>query len=129
MDEIRNYFIGRSHYTSGPLSDEMLEIYQSLRSFFDDKCWYCGGRIPDDLLYNERNFHLLRNVAITEAVDMGFPAIHRSKKLAKTRYFKGCDTQIILKVIKECHYKAIPRKHIAGLFLSYLELCEKVELL
>lgn len=105
------------------------EIRDSLATFFAKKQWYAGGPIPPELLYTKRNFHLVNNVALLDAIEIGYRSIERSSVLAKTKYKKNVDTNLALRVIRWCERSGIMQDHIGGLFLLYLELCEKVALL
>ena len=125
-DAIGKHFNG---HNNGFKTLEIRDIEGSIKTFFKDKSWYCGGPIPQNLLYTERNFRLIENVDLNQSVELGYKSICRAKSLAKTKYCKKCEVDICLKVIRDCEKKHIPQDHIGGLFLLYLELCEKVELL
>lgn len=132
-DVIGEFFRGKKWYNNhsgvNGVPRELRDIHSSIQRFFHGKDWHCGGPIPVERLYNERNFRLLNNISLSEAIEIGYNSIARMKMLAKTKYTRNADTKICLKVLYECEHKNIPQDHIAGLFLLYLELCEKVELL
>lgn len=104
------------------------EISTSLSTFFKGRSWSCGGPIPEELIYTKRNFRLINNIALVDALDLAYDRVGKCRHLAKTSYRKNVEVGITLKTIKACHDIGIPRDYVGGLLLLYLELCEKVEL-
>ena len=105
------------------------DIYRSLYIFFRKKSWYCGGPVPGEILYTKEHFRLLDRIDLVSAIDIGYLSIMKTGKLAKTLFSEHIDTKLCLKVTRECEREKILQVHIGGLFLLYLKLCEKVELL
>lgn len=105
------------------------EITNSISVFFRDKKWYAGGVIPEELLYTKRNYRLINNIALLDAVELAYDSIETGRALAKTKYEKDVEIDITLSVLHECEQNNIPQDHIGGLLVLYLELCEKVVLL
>ena len=97
-----------------------------MRKFFKTKNWYNGGPIPDELIYTRRNFRLLQNVSLYEAVDLAYESIAKTSKIIEN---KNYDLITTMKILKNCEKKKIKQEYIGGLLLLYLELCEKVVLL
>lgn len=108
---------------------KLRDICDSLTKFFSNRYWYNGGRVPCDLLYTKRNFRLCNNITVVDALDLAYDCIKQAKQLAKTTYRKNVEIALALKIIHECEGKDIPQDYIGGLFLLYLELCERVVLL
>lgn len=107
------------------LPEELKDLFYSLRKFFKTKNWYNGGPIPDELIYTRRNFRLLQNVSLFEAVGLAYESIAKSPKSNNKNY----DLITTIKVLRNCEKKKIKQEYIGGLLLLYLELCEKVVLL
>lgn len=105
------------------------EIAVSIDMFFLDKSWHAGGQIPDELLHNKRNYKLINNATLIDALDLAYKCIAVCRTLAKTGYQRNADVRVAIRVIHECERHGIPQDYIGGMLLLYLELCEKVELL
>lgn len=108
------------------------EVVNSLNKFFSRKQWYAGGPIPPELIHTKRNYNLVKNIDIVHAIDIGYNGISKTMKnngkLARTQRELDLDIYLALRVIHQCERMGIPQDYIGGLFLLYLELCEKVEL-
>ena len=135
---INSFFRGRSknaqrHEWFTPsrclIPESLREITNAIGKFFVEKAWYAGGSIPDELLYTKRNYHLINNISLLEAVELCYDSIEEGKSLSKSGYEPDCEIEITLGILRECHRRGIPQEHIAGLLVLYFELCEKVVLL
>lgn len=136
---IADFFRGRTKNARGEewfrpsenkvMPQKVREITKALETFFSKKRWYNGGPIPDELLYTKRNYHLMNNITLLDAVEIDYDSIDECKTLAKTPYKKNVEIAITMRVIRECEKKHVPQDYIAGCLLLYLELCEKVVLL
>ena len=130
QDEIRNFFGGRKHFDKRKMKPGVVKnIYMTLKLYFRRKSWHAGGPVPDEVLFTERNFRLVNNISFLTAVDLAYRSIAETKSLARTTYSKDCDIKMCLRFLRECARLDIPQEHKGGLFLLYLEICEKVDLL
>lgn len=133
---INEFFEGRAKNSRGEewfspadnpiLPKDIRDIYESLNVFFRKKEWYVGGPIPDELLYTKRNFKLINNIALLDAVEWAYKAIEQGKFLAKTGYKKNVEITITLRIMHDCERKDVRQDHIGGIIVLYLELCERV---
>lgn len=98
---------------------ELRDIFRYLKLIFRKKSWYLGGSIPEELIYNQNNFHLLQNISLKESVD----------------FIHGLDDKVpavkevvvkIIKIIHECERKGIQQEYIGGILLLYFILCENL---
>lgn len=125
---------GPSGYWLNPADDldwppEVRSIYKSMNRFFRDKKWHNGGPIPNELLYTKKNFHLVNNLSLIDAIDFAYEAIAKCRNLAKTAYRKNVDIVITMKVINQCIERGVQGDHRGGILILYLDLCERVVLL
>lgn len=95
----------------------------ALLNFFEDKEWYCGGKIPRSELINGRNVSILCNTDIVSAVTTIYPLLDGDEC---TDEKIPSDVQLVLELIQECAVKKVPRCFVGGIIITYLELCEGV---
>lgn len=111
--------------------DPNYEVSQSINAFFCRRRWHNGGPIPPNLLHTKANYNLVRNINLVQAIDIGYKAIadHLAKgPLARTRGVKHADIYLVTRVMRACEKVGVQQEHIGGIFLLYLELCERVRL-
>jgi hypothetical protein len=142
MDDEERDFIGEffkhKKWYDGPLDKKGIltprevsildQMYRGIKEFFSDKSWYCGGPVPESTLYSLRSFRLVRNLPLEKALDIGFKGIKKAKLSCPAKYSKNSDTELSMKLLRECGRRNIPQEYIGGLFILYLELCEKIDL-
>lgn len=95
----------------------------ALLNFFEDKEWYCGGKIPKSELINCRTISTVCNTDIVSAVTMVYPLLDGDEC---TDDKIPSDVQLVIELIMECARKKIPRCFVGGIIVVYLELCEGV---
>jgi len=94
--------------------------------FFQGREYYCGGKIPDSVLFNRDNVNL---VVETEMSD-GITRIHRVLRhndLPRNfipRINHRWEIQYVLSLLNLCERIRIQKEFAAGIILIYLELCE-----
>lgn len=113
------------------LPKELEPIYDSLDTFFADKAWHLGGKIPPRLIFNHNNFRIVNNISLENAIKIAYRSLERASYLcmSKKPVVKNTDIKLCLKIIKDCEIKGIPYLYIGGMLILYLKLCEKVEIL
>jgi len=107
-----------------------------IRRFFEQEHWHCGGPIPDDLLYSDRNVFLL-GLKLEEAIDIAHASVakarlvrdHPELGIEGGKFDKHLGEKLFPKVLHTCEKRHIPQNFIGGILLIYLEICERVSLL
>lgn len=108
-----------------------LKARNVIASFFKDREMFCGGKILDKFLLNERNISLVLNTNIEVGVQRAYQA------LSEANHFPPCvdmqlvpdDVRLVMSVLKQCAKSHIPKDNAAGILLLYLEFCEGVSVL
>lgn len=108
---------------------EKAEIAGYIKKFFRSEWWWMGGRVPEAVLLSDRNLRIVRNIDLIDAVDIGYAALERTEELARTDKSPNVDIKLCMRVLRKCERLEIPQNYIGGMFLLYLDLCEKVVLL
>lgn len=111
-----------------PLDPLMAQGIRAIKKFFHNKTWWAGGSIPKSILLTSQHVKLVSYIDLIKSIDYGYAAIARSG-LARSKYKDHAEIRIALRIIHECERLGIPQQFIGGLFLMYLKLCEKAELL
>ena len=117
-------------FLESPLPPGVVAIFaKSITTYFSDKRWYGGGPIPYEMLYTIRNFRLINNIALIDALELALKSVKDQKFMAQSKVKKKDQEPFLLKIIRDCERKRIPQDHIGGLLIMYLELCERVVVL
>lgn len=104
----------------------------SIDLFFKDKKFHCGGKIPANLLYAEKNVEIVRDSVrlFGEGFGIAMQAIynilHEYSPLRNDPVVlnKPWDTITVLKMIESMNEVNIPKEFIPGLILLNLNFCK-----
>ena len=101
---------------------------QYMEVFFADKEFYCGGSIPQKILYSPSYITQVLNTDISHGVKQaykilddhdGISSVEEDEKISE-------DIRLILAVLKQCEDLRVPKVFAGGIMLVYLEVCEGV---
>lgn len=99
----------------------------SIKRFFSDKKYFCGGPVPECLLYSENSILLVMR---TQNNDSNFEFIHRNclDKLPENKQFSSdpipWSIRFLITLMSDLKKKSIPYPYHAGMLLLYFKFCK-----
>lgn len=105
---------------------------QHVREFFGNRIMYCGGCIPNHLLFSKKRISLLLNTEIGDCIDLAYDALEKTidpKVLAKAERTGDItsDIKLVRDSLDMIARSGVPKCLAGGILLMYLEFCEGVE--
>ena len=103
----------------------------SMKDFFSNKNFHCGGKIPNSLLFCNENIRLVRDgvrlcAAFDRIVDVIYGQLHTHSPLKKMPLDvqRPWDTALLLKVFKEIQSHRVHKAFVPGIAALYLHFCK-----
>lgn len=107
--------------------DIRLLAAQSIKAYFADKSYFCGGPIPSKELNSEKSIKLVMR---TQNDDPTFNFIHDEclAKLSRPKHLRSCTVpwtvKLLLGLINDMKKKQLPKDHQPGLILLDFKFCK-----
>lgn len=107
------------------------EAFRAMTVFFKNKRFYCGGKIPEHMLWTEENIDCVKNTDLEIGIEFFYKWVNFAIKinggLARTQINKLSDSiHFCVNLIHEMEQLGLSKSNYGGLLLLYLYLCEGV---
>lgn len=120
-------------YEKGSRSVDFRKLAETyIRSFFEDKSWFCGGPIPQRELLSDFS---IKTVLRTQFDRRCFDFIHYEclPLISNTEGFKDntvtWEVHCLLQLISELKYLGVPKEFQPGLLMLYFKFCKGQKIL
>lgn len=127
-DSIENPYEKGSH-----VADMRLLAIESIRIFFNNKKYFCGGKIPESQLYSE---HSIKTLLRTQLDDRCLSFLHDEclSHIPEDPNYKEDGTvtwqvHCLLNLLYELASYQLPKDYFGGLLLLYFKFCYGIKIL
>lgn len=117
--------------------------------FFSGKEMYCGGSIPEYLLFSDRYITDALSIPVGDAISLVYRAMgtfvdideEEPSDESLKRFFsiqaldemeddhsEPADIKKVLHALSLCSSEGVPKQHAGGLLIMYMELCEGIRI-
>lgn len=103
----------------------------SIKAFFEDKSWFCGGPIPETELITPET---IKTVLRTPNDDETFDFIHKKclAVIPRPRQYRQTANpwtiQMLLDLLKDMRRQWLPKDFQPGLLLLYFKFCKGIQI-
>jgi uncharacterized glyoxalase superfamily protein PhnB len=104
-------------------------VIKHVCNYFQDKSLHTGGKIPVQILKNERRISLVLNSDVSSGIDKAYSALEASSNIIRKKAGKEQipEHYMIVKSVLDSIYKSrIPKEFAGGILCMHLELVEGV---
>ncbi len=118
------------------------ELYKDIRAlvthyidtFFSDKMFYCGGRIPKRFLHDPNRVTMVINYDISKGVLKAYKSLRSTitnEEVENARRIgdSTSDVKLVNETLKILARSGIPQQFAGGMMIMYLDFVEGVEIL
>lgn len=103
-------------------------VKQYIEHFFKNKNFCCGGKIPKNLLINERNISMVANYDIIKSVKRAYSSLEDHEISKQSLGEVTGDVRMVSSVLEELACFNVPQEFAGGMMLMYLELVIGVDI-
>lgn len=127
--EVVEEIVNVEAYTTHFHGDIRVLAEHHLVSFFSNQDYFCGGKIPENLLVTEKNISIAMNTNIEDGFPYAYKCIRESGTVAiqSDPNFISDDVKLVISILLKCAKAGVPREMATGLVLLYLEFCEGID--
>lgn len=100
-----------------------------IEDFFKDKMLYCGGKVPQRMLSDEKRISMVLNYDIIQGVEHAYQLLESTvsqKELEASKYSGEATSDILLvnEILNLLAKSGIPQQFAGGMMILYLEFVE-----
>lgn len=103
-------------------------IKKYIECFFQDKKFFCGGKIPKNILITDRNISMVANYDIIKSVKRAYVSLENHPISMKSLGEVTGDIRMVSSILSELAVASVPQQFAGGMMLLYLELIMGVDI-
>lgn len=100
---------------------------QWMASYFSDKPYYCGGSIPQHILFHPKRVNLVLDCTFDRAADIAYESLEKDLSDEDLEYIDaggvGRDIKSLISMLHGMAHEGVPQELSNGMLVLYLELC------
>lgn len=116
------------NFASGFFCDLNYLVKQYIEYFFKDKNFFCGGKIPKNILNTERNIYMVVNYDIIKSVQRAYSSLKDHEISKECLGEVTGDIRMVSSILEDLSRSNIPQQFAGGMMLLYLELVIGVDI-
>jgi hypothetical protein len=132
FDEISEYSQEQEkellYFATGFFGDLKCLIRQYIEHFFQDKTFYCGGKIPKNILITDRNISIVANYDIIKGVQRAYSSLKEDPISLECLGEVTGDIRMVSSILDNLAKSSVPQQFAGGMMLLYLELVVGVDI-
>jgi hypothetical protein len=101
---------------------------QCISSFFQDRDFHCGGKIPCSLLSKDDHVLTVINYDIINSLNTAYEALKNHELPQNCVNDMPEDIKLVLKILDELAINNVPQQFAGGMMILYLKLIEGIEI-
>ena len=111
----------------GMAVEEVIDFAKGvIRSYFADKRYHCGGKIPDHILTAKKRVSLVLDCTFDMAMNIAYEALEEELTDADHAHIKAGgvspDIKDVINVLSDLSSRSVPQELSNGMLVLYLEL-------
>ena len=113
-------------------SERIKLIKKYIEIYFQDKRFYCGGKVPKNLLFAPSSIKLVKAYDVYYGSKIIHRAFDKYKERIKKKYLDDPrpnkpETNYLLDLLAECSRLKIPKDYASGLIMLKIEFCDGIK--
>lgn len=100
---------------------------QWMAAYFKDKPYYCGGSIPQHILFHPKRVNLVLDCTFDKAAEIAYESLEKDLTDEDLEYIEaggvGRDIKMLISMLHGMAAEGVPQELSNGMLVLYLELC------